>query len=111
MAKIVTKFGLGLALGALAGHLLSTEKGQENLSKLKDEVLALKADPVAYKESLVTRAKGLVASQLQVAYDNKEEILGFFGQEEVSNDTVAAEVDDIIISYQEEEQETDLEVG
>lgn len=107
MVKLVNKFGLGLALGALAGHYLSTEKGQVRLAQLKDEVLRLTENPKVYKENLVSRAKGVIVEQLQAAYDNKEDIMAAFGQvsmEEEGSD-LSAETADIIITYAEDEVE------
>lgn len=104
MVKLVNKFGVGLALGALAGHYLSTEKGQARLAQLKKEVAAFKYNPDGYKSSFLERAKGLVADQLQAAFDQKDEILAAFGQD-VQEERVdlSAQVDDIIITYTEDE--------
>lgn len=104
MAKLVNKFGVGLALGALAGHYLSTEKGQARLAQLKEEVAAFKNNPEGYKSSFIDRAKGLVADQLQTAFDQKDEILAAFGQnQENQRVDLSAEVDDIIITYTEDD--------
>lgn len=102
MVKLVSKFGLGLVLGAWAGHYLSTEKGQAQLDKLKSEFQAYQADPEAYKVQVLPRIKSAFEEQLQTVYEKKEELLSELtpSEDEV---TTAAEVDDIVITYTEEE--------
>lgn len=109
MVKLVSKFGVGLALGALAGHYLSTEKGQAHLAQLKEELLSLKENPQAYKSDLLARAKGLVADQLQAAYDNKDDIMAAFGQEADQEGELSSESEDIIITYTEDDIESHSE--
>lgn len=112
MVKLVNKFGVGLALGALAGHYLSTEKGQAHLAQLKKEIAALKNNPEGYKSSILERAKGLVADQLQTAFDQKDDILAAFGQSQDDQRVdLSAEVDDIIITYTEEDLQAQTEEG
>lgn len=106
MVKLVNKFSVGLALGAWAGHYLSTEKGQAQLVKAKQHLAAYTVGIEPYKVALINRAKGLVAEQLQAAYENKEDILSFFTPddfvaEEQPTDTEqeATDEEDIVITY------------
>lgn len=95
MGKFTRKLGLGLALGALAGHYLSTDKGQQLLAKVKKGLAAYQEDPVYYQE----QAKTFIAEQ--VAYV-KEVVKEEFSEPAETN-APAAEVDDIIITYTEDE--------
>lgn len=95
MGKTLRKLGLGLALGAAAGHYLSTEKGQKLLAQVKKGLAAYQEDPAYYQG----QARAFVDQQIDRLRTLAAEELG---TEETASET-AAEVDDIIITYTEDE--------
>lgn len=95
MGKTFRKLGLGLALGAAAGHYLSTDKGQKFLAQVKKGLAAYQEDPAYYQGE----ARAFIDQQLErfkafVAEDSPVE--------KVTPET-AAHVDDIIITYTEDD--------
>lgn len=96
MGKFVRKFGLTMAVGAAVAHYLSTEKGQHLLTKVKKGLEAYQANPDHYQEQARTFFKEQVVTVKDLV------------QELTSEDTetagpTSAIVDDIIITYPEED--------
>lgn len=94
MGKSIRRFGVGLALGALAAHYLQTDKGQQLLTKVKKGLAAYQEDPEHYQDL----AKNFISSKLTDWQDSFHE--GEMSLEN-SEEAVRAEVDDIIITYSE----------
>lgn len=90
MSKLGRSFGLGLALGALTGYYLSTEKGQTLVSRLKKELEKANQEPEHYQFLLKSHALGKLSEWSNVFTANEAE------------EAIGAEVDDIIISYAED---------
>lgn len=95
MGKSIRRFGVGLALGALAAHYLQTEKGQVLLEKVKKGLAAYQEDPAAYQEE----ARAFFQDKLSQVKDLVQED----GEWPVEPRSTQAEVDDIIITYTEED--------
>ncbi|MFA9413357.1 MULTISPECIES: YtxH domain-containing protein [unclassified Streptococcus] len=95
MGKLSRKIGLGLVLGAAAGHYLSTEKGQQLVMKIKKGLSAYREQPNYYQE----QAKAFVSEQ--VAYV-KELVKEEFG-EPSDAEIPSSDAEDIIITYTDED--------
>lgn len=92
MGKNLRKLGVGLALGVLAGHYLSTEKGQELVAKVKKGLAAYQENPEQYND----QARDFFDEQinrLKEAFDQEG------AARETTIESMGAEVDDIIITY------------
>lgn len=95
MGKTLRKLGLGLALGAAAGHYLATEKGQKLLAQVKKGLESYQANPEAYQED----ARTFFSQQLENVkrlFDDNDQVF------KTKSDT-SAEVGDIIITYTEDD--------
>lgn len=96
MGKTCRRLGLGLALGAAAGHYLSTEKGQQLLTKVKKGLDAYQENPDYYQD----QARAFFAEQVASLKDLVQEA----SREEADvMPPTSATVDDIIITYPAED--------
>lgn len=100
MSKHLRKIGLGLALGGLVGHYLTTAKGQAFKKRLGQEWQTYQEDPEAYLAQVKDQLQAYVATvKEEVARETDPMIID--GEFEESNQVTQ---DDIIITFDDENQ-------
>lgn len=96
MGKTCRRLGLGLVLGAVVGHYLSTEKGQKLLINVKKGLASYQENPEYYQDQVCDFFAEQVASFKDLVQEIRRE------EADVMPPT-SATVDDIIITYPAED--------
>lgn len=106
MSKHLRKLGLGLALGGLLGHYLTTPKGQALKKRLGQEWQAYQDNPALYTEQLKDQVQAYAQKLGQTVQEAKDELVKdqdpmiIDGEFEEANQVTD---EDIIITFEDED--------